>query len=368
MITTLNHEEPDVVPNWIMGFFDIYVKEGLLPEDCQGEGRENLINFAEYMDNYVISVGTETNINFGHGYPGELFSKVIEQGENHRVVEFENGARWTFEKNPYNKKHEIFPVNDKENLEGMYLPDPDDPARYKGIKDDVKYFTDKGYFTTAPLMGFFSGVHYFCRDFTSFLMDLALDKDFSKRIIKRIAEFNLATAKNLLECGVHSINFCDDLGTPQNLLFSRDYYTEYFLSWNRELADLCHSYGAYVHMHTHGNVNKIIDLLVDDAKMDMINPVDPNEGMDLRELKERYGDRVTLVGGIGSYIPDMEEDKLKAIIENAVKTGYKGGGYITMDASGIPDTTNKKQLEFYIRTLKKYREKYGAKELIRDTI
>ena len=69
-------------------------------------------------------------------------------------------------------------------------------------------------------------------------------------------------------------------------------YREFFYPWHRRLVELCHDYGAYVNIHSHGNINAIMPLLYE-ASIDILNPVGPSDGMDLAELKVRYGDRIT---------------------------------------------------------------------------
>ena len=64
--------------------------------------------------------------------------------------------------------------------------------------------------------------------------------------------------------------------------------------------DLCHSYGALVHMHSHGNINKIIRDLYD-IGIDILNPLDPYDRMNIVELIEKYGDMITFVRGINKF-------------------------------------------------------------------
>jgi len=53
-------------------------------------------------------------------------------------------------------------------------------------------------------------------------------------------------------------------------------------------------------MHNHGNINKIIRCLYD-IGIDILNPLDPHDGMNVVELIEKYGDMITFVGGINKF-------------------------------------------------------------------
>ena len=55
--------------------------------------------------------------------------------------------------------------------------------------------------------------------------------------------------------------------------------------------------GLMVIKHTDGNLWKIIDMLVDSG-IDCLDPIDPLGGMDLAEVKAKYGDRIALKGNV----------------------------------------------------------------------
>lgn len=352
------HSEPDVIPLWFMGFFDRHVIANLLPPECAGDDRQSLIARQEYLDNSIICVGKDANINFGHGSPGELFYQVKQETRNHRIIEFENHAVWRIERNPYSRAYLDFPVKQKSDLDSMFLPDPRDPERYSGLRQDAEYFKSRGYFVAAAVMGFFSGLHYFMRSFDEVLADLALDAEFSNRMIEKLGDFNMACAEKLLECGVHAITLCDDLGSAENLLISPGMYREYFWPWHKRLADLCHEKDAYMHLHSHGNINAIMDMIVE-AGVDIINPLDPMEKMNLENIKKTCGQRITLCGGISRKFSSMTKRELEKHIADTIRIGAEGGGYMVMDGSGIPDIMGKKDFDFYIQTLKKYRKLYA---------
>lgn len=53
-------------------------------------------------------------------------------------------------------------------------------------------------------------------------------------------------------------------------------------------------------MHSHGNINKIIRDLYG-IGIDMLNTLDPHEGMNIVELIGKYRDMITFVGGINKF-------------------------------------------------------------------
>jgi len=53
-------------------------------------------------------------------------------------------------------------------------------------------------------------------------------------------------------------------------------------------------------MNSHGNINKVIKDLYD-IGIDILNPLDPHDGMNIVELIGKYGDMITFVGGINKF-------------------------------------------------------------------
>jgi uroporphyrinogen decarboxylase len=80
--------------------------------------------------------------------------------------------------------------------------------------------------------------------------------------------------------------------------------------------------------HTDGNIMPIIDMLVD-AGPDALHSLDPQGGVDIAEVKRRYGSRVALVGNVNCGKLDTGTDE--EVVESArycLKHGMPGGGYV----------------------------------------
>lgn len=372
MLSILNHEE-NIVPSWTMSFFNTRVAKRLLGEEnvitdfepiieykvggCDESNRKINIRYSEAVDNFAIGVGKGANFAFGHGGPGEFMDRIIKGDENYYISQFETGVKREVRFCPsYFYQHFNYPIDVLDKINNVYIPEANDEKRFNGIKEDVKYYKQNGYFTYANINGFFSGLHYFFYPFDKLFIAMLENKEELKILIKKLATFNLTSAEQLLKRGVDCITFCDDLGSGESLLFSPDLYKELFYPYHKQLADLCHSYGAFVHMHSHGNIMKIIDLIVE-AGIDMINPIDPFEGMELSYLKEKYGDRITLVGGMDKFFFEWGKEKMNEYLTKIIKYGRKNGGYILMDSGGIPENISKEKYDFYRKISKKIRYK-----------
>jgi len=168
-------------------------------------------------------------------------------------------------------------------------------------------------------------------------------------------EFNLIAAENLLERGVHCITWGDDMGYKKGMFFSREIYKDVIWPWHKKAADLAHRYGAFAEMHVDGNINAIVDLIVK-AGIDAINNVGPGDNMDLAELKEKYGDRITLHGGLSRFTSRMSNEQLKAHIIDRIAIGSPGGGFILGQEGALHSDMSTEGFRFMIECSRRYRK------------
>ena len=89
--------------------------------------------------------------------------------------------------------------------------------------------------------------------------------------------------------------------------------------------------------------------------IDMLNPLDPTEGMDLAAIKERYGDRLTLVGGIDRHLLDLSLDEIESRLQSRLEIGAEGGRFVVMDACGIPEDMSIERFNALLGILRRVR-------------
>jgi uroporphyrinogen decarboxylase len=181
------------------------------------------------------------------------------------------------------------------------------------------------------------------------------DPEFIHSLTGRLAEWSLSCTEQVLERGVRLIEVCDDLGTPEGMLISPEMFAEFFLPWYRKLFSLCHSHDSFVHMHSHGNIEQIIPLLID-AGVDILNPFDPGENPNLEELVERFSQRVVFCGFVPSnyYLIERDEE-IEALFARAAALGKRcGRGYIMME-HGFPEELSPERFRLILDLVEKYR-------------
>jgi uroporphyrinogen-III decarboxylase len=367
MQSLLAGEKPQTIPLWIMGFSGQAAVKNLIPKELiypfyyeypsddeygfESIGIENIdrqILFNNYIDRPGFPIGRGTNASFGHCGPGEFNKKIIEKSINHMVVEYETGAKKKIQYEPWFTHSFDLPVSCEEDLDKLNLPDPSDPLRYEGFKQDVMYAKSRGEWTVGWINGVFSSVHYFLMEYQDFFMGLALEPEFMKKLLSLVGNWTLKVEEMLCRCGVDCIGFCDDLGSNDSMLISPQMYREFVMPWHQNICDVAHGYGVSVHMHSHGN---IMPVLKDIASMgvDILNPLDPDDNMPLDEVRSLVPEKTVLCGGMDKHFFDWTEEVQFDFLKKLLDKGKKTGSFILMDSAGIPDNVTKEQFDTFMQ-------------------
>jgi hypothetical protein len=121
----------------------------------------------------------------------------------------------------------------------------------------------------------------------------------------------------------------EDIACNTGTLFSPAFLRREFFPRVKELVGALHDLGFKVTYHSDGNMNAVMDDLVE-AGIDGFNPIEIAAGMDLADLKARYGRRLVLVGGMDAseLLPRGSVDEVRVATRRALEIGMAGSGYI----------------------------------------
>jgi uroporphyrinogen decarboxylase len=120
-------------------------------------------------------------------------------------------------------------------------------------------------------------------------------------------------------------------------------FSEFFLPGVRRVVAAAKELGLWVIKHTDGNVTSILEPLIETG-IDGFHPSDPSAGMDIVEVKHRFGDRICVLGGIDAGDP-LSHWPASAVVDEVrrrVNELAPGGGWIiassnSLHASVLPD-------------------------------
>ena len=105
--------------------------------------------------------------------------------------------------------------------------------------------------------------------------------------------------------------------------------------------------------HCDGNIWPIVDMMVN-AGVTCLDPIDPAGGMDLAEVKAKFGHRVAVKGNVdcaGVLVSGTREEVVAATVE-ALRKGMPGGGYIWSSSNSIHASVNPENYRVMMDTLR----------------
>jgi uroporphyrinogen decarboxylase len=113
-------------------------------------------------------------------------------------------------------------------------------------------------------------------------------------------------------------------------------FAEFVTPYLEEVIAGFRSLGLYVIKHSDGDLNPIIDQIVG-ANPHAIHSLDAVANMDIRSVKEAYGDRVALIGNVShGHLQMRRYERIRTDAEYALAHGgVAAGGYIFSTSNAV---------------------------------
>jgi uroporphyrinogen decarboxylase len=236
-----------------------------------------------------------------------------------------------------------------ENVESYPFPDPLDPSRFEDWDAQIKSHPDV--FVVASI-----GFSLFERAWTlagmeRVLMAMVDDNQFLSLLMDRILDFNLKLIEKACTYSIDAMRFGDDWGQQRGLIMGPVLWREIIGPRVRQMYGLVKSKGKKVFIHSCGKVDELFPDLIDSG-LDVFNPFQP-EVMDVYQVKQRYGDRLTFFGGISTQktLPYATDRQVKDEVERLMEGIGRNGGYIASPAHDIPKDARPENIAAMIEVL-----------------
>ncbi|MCD6384681.1 hypothetical protein J7M23_02785 [Candidatus Sumerlaeota bacterium] len=223
--------------------------------------------------------------------------------------------------------HSIIFVN---STLGKHEPPGQDPYTTctQGVLDtlkEIRYIAGDEFLVMAhndpTFMIPFTEAEEFC---TAFLTD---PERMHEKARKNVEE-SFINCDKLMEAGADGFILCSDYCTNDGPFLGPDLFREFIAPYLKECIAEFRRRGAYVIKHTDGNIMPIIDDLVS-ANPHALHSLDPMAGVDIKEVKQRYGKKVALCGNVHcAYMHTGTPEQIRESAEYCLKWGKPGGGYV----------------------------------------
>ena len=127
---------------------------------------------------------------------------------------------------------------------------------------------------------------------------MALEPERMGAVLRRVGQFYLDCAKAAIDAAAPWLDgfvIWGDVAYKKGTFMRPDYWRTHYKPWVKAIADHAHAKGLNVIYHGCGNVNAIFEDYIE-AGIDAYNPLEVKAGMDVLDLRRRFGHRIGFCG------------------------------------------------------------------------
>ena len=155
---------------------------------------------------------------------------------------------------------------------------------------------------------------------------------------------------------IDCVSIHEDMAGKSGPLFGPKQVYEFMQPYYAKIWDCAKSYGARIFSQdSDGNMNPVIDAFLD-CGVNCMYPCEPNSGMDIVEIRKKYGDRLCVKGGIDKFALRRGRDAIDRELEYKICDVTLGGGVVFGLDHRIPNGVHIDDYRYYV---KKVRERLG---------
>jgi len=169
--------------------------------------------------------------------------------------------------------------------------------------------------------------YQFLRGTLNALMDMGGMEDAARELLLKVQGFYLKELEFWVSTDVDAVRFMDDWGSQSRLLISPRLWREVFKPLYKEYADLAHSRGKFIFMHSDGNIEEIFPDLVE-MGIDAVNS--QLFCMDLGNVRSAARGRLTFWGEIDrqQVLPSSDPEAGRRAVRRVADHLYDPAGGI----------------------------------------
>jgi uroporphyrinogen decarboxylase len=174
--------------------------------------------------------------------------------------------------------------------------------------------------------------------------------------IQQHTDYCIALDRVFAQEGVDALAPGADYAMTTGLMFSPQLFVQLVLPSIIQQTRAARALGVYVLKHACGNNWAILDYFVQ-AGYDAYQSIQQSAGMDLPTLKRKYGDRLTLWGGIPvETLVRGTAQQTRQDVLSALAAAAPGGGYILGSSHSVVNATRPENYLAMYETWRQYRD------------
>jgi uroporphyrinogen decarboxylase len=216
-----------------------------------------------------------------------------------------------------------FPMRSPADLDSYRPPRPEDDPLLRAVRLVARRCPHRAVLLASRAD--FAASWYLC-GLDRLLLAYLEAPEFALRLADLVAGYYERFLGLAVAAGAEVIVLTDDYAQKSGCLMSRDHFRRFIQPAFRRAVAAVKGAGAFCVKHSDGNISAVADLLVD-AGIDALGPLEPAAGMDLAEVKRRFG-----IGVVGNVDVDLLARGSRLEVEEAtsdlIRRVSPGGGHI----------------------------------------
>lgn len=198
------------------------------------------------------------------------------------------------------------------------------------------------------------------RSMDGLFMDMVDKPEMAEAWLDRITNLRIKMARALAESGIDLLKLGDDIAMQTGPMMSMATWKRWFqprlaavIAAAREIQP-----DLPVYYHTDGAAEFFIEGLIE-AGVTILNPIQP-ECVDVKGVKERFGERLSFWGGMGtqSTMPWGTTDDIRCVTKDLIATLGKGGGFCIAPTHVLEPEVPWENITTFVETVQEHNAKY----------
>ncbi len=370
-LKTFAHEEPDHVPSFVQGIMEGFIEQWARKYDTDDADIEPILTPLKDCTVHV-HLGFESS---WCGFPGpsvtvsEIAKKACQRA-NERLPADQKALGYSIAQNGSLRRTTILPngrphgwqvegtLNTRELWEDFYdgyavgnMPansaDLFNQSLKEAVKHDFLVIPSTG-LLSEPLIGSvgIGGMGRFARK----------DPAFFRQVLDTLMKPTYAKMAVMCESDAPLIIVPDDCAYKGRPIMSPAMYEAFILPHLKRMVDMAHRVGKKIFLHSDGFIEPYYPLFIK-IGLDGHQSLEPAAGMDLKHLKQTYGDMLVLIGNMdcSRLLPYGTSAEVGAVAKKCLEDGKSGGGYVFSPCTDLTDSCTLENAETMMKVYKEYR-------------
>ena len=175
---------------------------------------------------------------------------------------------------------------------------------------------------------------------------------------RRITDLTIREMEFWAGQGAMILGVGGDLASDKGPIISPEHYDEFIMPEIKRQAEAAHQLGGYAVNTTDGYLWPILDSFLLGTGVDGYAEIDKGAGMEIKPLKERYGEQICFIGNVDARVTlcSGTTGEVRREVHELLDAGAGDGGHILMSSNCIHKDVKP---ENYIAMVQAYREHFG---------